>query len=289
MHYKGANHSRIQLDDYSIRYITMLEPSSSHLQLQQALASAGNDADEFVRTIQRLKIPHLSFSKIFTVETCERRYVLQYIRGMQPDPIPESLLKGKAFHTMAASYYRNRDMLSNAGRLSEVALAEYNGLNAQHLTNVAHVFLEQTWNAYEVVGVEKAFVMQLQNGLPPLVGIIDLILKRDSCFVVVDHKTGRDFYQPDPLQMAIYKKYLTNEITESAEAEFYYDTYRWVQSNARARKPLFQRLQVPDEKLEWHSALQRIQAGYQRIMRLENGYIPKSGSICYMCPYRRFC
>lgn len=267
----------------------MITNPTAYQFMQQALEKFGNDADAFISHIQEQKYPHLSFSKIYTVETCERRYVLQYIRGIHPDPMPESLLKGKAFHKMAAAYYRSNGRFVGSAELCDVGLSEYTGTHYQHLKNAAEVLLQQKWYGHEILGVERAFVMLLGVDLPPLVGVIDLILKQNSSLVIVDHKTGRDFYQPEPLQMAIYKRYIESEISECKETAFYYDHYRWVQSNMRARKPLFQRLRVSDSDLAWQPAFERIQEGYQRILELERGSHPRTGSICYMCPLRSYC
>ena len=267
----------------------MNDPTQSYCRLLQALDNSKDDADAFIAKIQEENTPHLSFSRIYTVEMCERRYVLQYIIGIQPEPIPDSLEKGKAFHRMAAAYYRSNSVSASSATLLEVCLSAYGGQNQQHLRNVVEVFLHSTWSEYEVMGVEKAFVMPLGDNLPPLVGVIDLILRKGSDFVVVDHKTGRDFYQPEAMQMAIYYHYLQSVFDGNNAMSFYYDHYRWVQSNARARKPLFQRMRVAESDLEWQPALKRIRDGYARIVHLENGGRAKTGELCFMCPYRQYC
>ena len=90
----------------------------------------------------------------------------------------------------------------------------------------------------KVVGIEKPFVYLMEQAIPPVVGVIDLILRRGETLILIDHKTGRDFYQPDILQMAVYFNYLRSTGIKG-ECEFYYDSYRWVENLTRIRKPAF--------------------------------------------------
>ncbi len=106
--------------------------------------------------------------------------------------------------------------------------------------------------------------------------------------MIIDHKTGRDFYQPDVLQMAIYNQYVHTAFGAN-ECEFYYDHYRWVNNLGRIRKPAMQRSRITIPPHYWKEALQRLQQGYVQIKRiLATQSVVKNGE-CFRCPYRAVC
>jgi hypothetical protein len=157
-----------------------------------------------------------------------------------------------------------------------------------HLRNAIILHLENLWQDCEVVAVEEPFVMQIDDQLPPCVGVIDLILKKDGKYILIDHKSGRDFYPHDELQMAIYVEYIKRRYGGS-DSKFYYEQYRWVNNLDRIRKPAFQRTEVILPDHNWHQSLRRIQNGYQLIRKIrENGAATKAGE-CFRCPYRNIC
>jgi predicted RecB family nuclease len=120
------------------------------------------------------------------------------------------------------------------------------------------------------------------------VGVIDLVLRQGDQVIVIDHKTGRDFYPQDVLQMAIYREWVQRQYP-AARYSFYYDNYRWVRNLQRIRKPAFQRLEVEVAPDFWSSALERIRRGQKQIDRiLDSGEARKNGE-CFRCPYRSQC
>ena len=262
----------------------------SYKLIQGRIQTADGDSDAFAKSLRNDRIEHLSFSQISTVEFCHYRYYLQYIRLMEPDPVPDYFVKGKLFHQAVAAHYRESllDGERASRQASEMFEREFEGESQQHLKNAFQVHLEHYWQDCEIVGVEKPFVMLIEPDLPPLVGVIDLILKQDGAYILVDHKTGSEFYDDDRLQMAIYMEYIRREYGEE-QCEFYYDHYRWVKMLGRIRKPAFHRTRVISSRHDWADALTRIRAGYEEITTIQhNQKILKNGA-CYRCPYRRNC
>jgi hypothetical protein len=116
----------------------------------------------------------------------------------------------------------------------------------------------------------------------------DLVLRKGENFVIVDHKTGRDFSPQDELQMAIYVEYIRREYG-GKECPFYYDHYRWVNNLQRIRKPAFQRTRVVLPKRYWEAAEARIHAAQRTIERIRRqGWGVRNGQ-CFRCPYRGVC
>ncbi len=258
--------------------------------IEDLIERLDGDFDAFADTLQAEQIPHLSFSQITTVEACPYRYYLQYVLRQEPVPLPDYFTKGKLFHQIVASFYK-----TEAGSREDIqtqafqAIADGNlGETRRQLENAFLVHLDHCWRDYEVVSVEKPFVMAIDPDLPPCVGVIDLVLRKGNTYILVDHKTGRDFYPQDELQMAIYVEYM-RRMFGGAAYEFYYDQYRWVNNLSRIRKPAFQRSGVRISANDWGSALARIQKAYRLIVRIRETNRAACNGECFRCPYRGNC
>jgi ATP-dependent exoDNAse (exonuclease V) beta subunit len=258
--------------------------------IQDVIDQLGEDSEPFAETLRHEHIPHLSFSQISTVEFCQYRYFLQYVQMRDPDPIPDYFTKGKLFHQIVATFYQksaNSDF-DTKEQAFQIIAENYEGQNQRHLENAFLVHLENYWRDYEVVAVEKPFTMTIDPNLPPCVGVIDLILKQDDKYVLVDHKTGRNFYPQDELQMAIYVEYMHRLLGE-AQYEFFYDEYRWINNLNRIRKPAFQRIEVTLESNYWQDALTRIRNGFTMIDQIKTNHYAERNGECFLCPYRWNC
>lgn len=248
------------------------------------------DSDRFAEVLRDEGIPHLSFSQITTVESCQYRYYLQYIQMRNPQPVPEYFTKGKLFHQVVASFYKtNADPQNGARNQAFQTIAnEYQGENQRHLENAFSVHLDNCWSDCEIVAVEKPFAMSIDPDLPPCVGVIDLIARKNDTYILVDHKTGHGFYPQDALQMMIYVEYIRRMFGD-VNCEFYYDQYRWVNNLARIRKPAFHREKVRLLPNYWRSALPRIRNGYQQIELIRTNNRAARNGECFRCPYRGNC
>lgn len=267
-----------------------LTPAQTLLAIQTLLKSAGGNADEFICLMKASPLPSLSFSKVSTVEACQYRFYLQYILHLEPQPVPEYFIKGRLLHTVIAASYQKLACRENPCLQDHDALLQQMpGLEARtQLLNAAVVHLQNLWQADEVLGIELPFVMLVDEQLPPVIGVIDLLLRQGDGYVVVDHKSGRDFYPPDPLQMAIYRQWLREEF-KAEESCFYYEHYRWVNNLQRIRKPAFMRSAVELPEDGWPAFLQRIRLAYKEMQRIYSGGQASKNGECFRCPYRLMC
>lgn len=267
---------------------SLLEQNLSNI--YSVIEQTSGNSDQFAETLRHRHISHLSFSQITTVEFCEYRYYLQYVKLVDPSPTPDYFTKGKLLHWAVASYYESiaREVEYPLERILETFDREYQGESQRHLHNAVAVHLDNRWQDCSVIAVEKPFVMTLDPDLPPCVGVIDLILRKDSCVILVDHKTGRDFYPEDELQMAIYVQFVRDQYGD-VPCDFYYDHYRWVNNLARIRKPAFQRTRVTHSELNWTTAMERIRAGAELIQRIKTGKQASRNGECFRCPYHKAC
>ena len=268
----------------------LLTPVQSLAEIQTLLQAAGGDAERFLLSMKEAQLPSLSFSKVSAVEFCQRRFYLQHILHLEPDPIPGYFTKGKLLHTVIAQTYRKLSSQTaiDPNEHFELIGKAYSGLNQIHLMNAARTHLENVWKDVLVVGIELPFVILISSDLPPVIGVIDLILKQGERTLVIDHKSGRDFYPPDELQMAIYRQYIVHQL-DVRECEFFYEHYRWVRNLQRIRKPAFLRSAVNLPLDGWQESMRRIHTAFGLMQHIrERNTAPKTGD-CFRCPYRKNC
>lgn len=254
------------------------------------LSQSQHDADRFTSALREQHLVHLSFSQVSTLEFCPYRYYLQYILHQDPQPIPTYFTKGKLFHELLAdSYQQQQDgHVLDESAASERIRTQFDEPDYAHLLNAFMVHQQHHWLDLEVKAVEQPFVMQLAPDLPPMVGVIDLILEDGNQFTLVDHKTGSSFYPYDELQVAIYAQYIHSQYGGST-CRLVYDHYRWVNNLERIRKPAFRRTQVSVPRSAWSAYLTRIRAAQQQIETLQQGALARQNGQCYRCPYKRTC
>jgi len=206
------------------------------------------------------------------------------------DPIPDYFTKGKLLHNLIAESYEDLQKSSNNGRrpLEYRVAGKVFRDSKRHITNAYTLHRANLWDSIEIIGVEHPFVFSVDAELPPMGGVIDLVLKQNGCYVLVDHKTGRNFYPTDELQVAIYAKYILSEF-EGETCRLFYDHYRWVNNLDRIRKPAFQRTEVTADLENWDTYLQRILTAYGIIKNLKEGVTPTRYGQCFRCPYRNNC
>ena len=243
----------------------------------------------FVRHLDRLGIRYLAYSQVSSLEFCPYRYYLEYVRRVRLIPEPDYFIKGRIFHDALARYYRG----CAGGRVPSVqtlhkSIDRHNREDGHHLKNAITLALQNIQDGWEVVAVEEPFVLQLGWGLPPCVGVIDLILRKGDCLAVIDHKSGRNFNENDALQLAIYRQHVCHHF-KAGSCLAMYDEYRWVNNLGRIRKPAFQRTEVPFEPDEWKQARERIARRHEEMLAIQMEKDARGGGSCYICPFKEKC
>ncbi|MBI5525594.1 MAG: PD-(D/E)XK nuclease family protein [Deltaproteobacteria bacterium] len=259
--------------------------------ISRLIAAHKGGARSLVEKLDARGHRHLSFSKIACVESCPYSYFLQYVKREELDPQPAYFVKGRVFHRAAASFYRRvaRGQRPAATDLGTITRRPDDIVAECHLRNAAEVLAQNAFEGWEVLGVEDIFVLDLGRGLPPCVGVIDLVLRQGSTYAVVDHKTGKDFWRQDPMQLAIYREHVLRE-HGATKVQGYFDAYRWVNDLRRIRKPAFERTRVRLSSRSWAKAQRRFEAGYKAIKEVERAgeKSPGTGS-CWMCAWKGVC
>lgn len=257
--------------------------------LARRLADWSGTIGEFSQTLDREKVPYLSFSKVTCVEFCGYRYLLEYVKLQRPRPEPDYFVKGQAFHETVASLYRD---LTQGRPADESTLLDVLSRTLLHpmidVENAVRLAARNAYQGFEVVGVEEPFVLVLDGDLPPCVGVVDLILRRGKTFFVVDHKTGKKFNGADDLQLVLYREYVRRQY-QAVRCLAFVDEYRWVPNLATIRKPAFQRTRIPLGRTDWRLATRRLAWAHRRIQEIEKTQTVWALGECYMCPYKGTC
>jgi predicted RecB family nuclease len=233
---------------------------------------------------------HLSYSKVACLESCPYCYFLQYVRKVKPKYEPYYFAKGRMFHQAAAQIYRQysrgKDLCADdIGAIARLATdCEFR----VHLTNAVETLRQNAFSDWDVVGIEKIFTLDLGREMPPVVGVIDLVLKKGNVYAVVDHKTGKDFRRQDPMQLAIYREYVNREYGPE-RCMAYFDSYRWVNNLSRIRKPVFEREVVRFRPESWGKVLRRLQKGYHQMLKIEYDRDAPGTGFCDWCSMNTVC
>ncbi|HZZ74012.1 MAG TPA: PD-(D/E)XK nuclease family protein [Pirellulales bacterium] len=243
----------------------------------------------FVRDLDRRGARYIAYTQISALEFCPYRYYLECVKRIRPRPQPDYFTKGTIFHAAAAKYYRGLFRKRSVTIESLHALIDrHDRLDGHHLKNAITLALQNAHDEWEVVAVEEPFVLSLSDGQPPCIGVVDLILRKGKHYVVVDHKTGNRFYEPDELQIAIYREFVRRRF-QSLSCTAFFDQYRWVNNLDRIRKPAFQRTEIKCTSKEWRVAEQKLARSYQRMQSiLEKDDAPGTGE-CFLCPLKDQC
>jgi hypothetical protein len=253
------------------------------------LDSLNGDMLRLTRSLDRAGERFLSFSKVGTVESCEYRYFLEYVKLVKLDPQPDYFAKGGLFHQAIARHYRERARGRRAKFETHCRFIDRKwDDDPPHLKNALRLATDHAWMEHEVVAVEEPFVLDLGEDLPPLLGIVDLILRDGDAFTVVDHKTGKNFYAQDELQLVLYREHVRRRYG-TADCRTVFDEYRWVNDLDRIRKPAMLRSAVKLRKGSFARGVKRVAAADRTMRRIEEGGRAAADGECFKCPYRPQC
>jgi len=256
--------------------------------LSCSLAEWNGSFSTFMKQLDKDKVPYLSYSKISCVETCEYRYFLEYVKGVKVRE-PLYFKKGKIFHQTASMVHRQLAK-GKLNRKPIVRLVDRHFAyeDNRHLQNAIELLVQNVHSGFKLVATELPFVLSLGRDLPPLIGIIDLLLSKGDVFLVVDHKTGKNFYNQDRLQLHLYQEYVRRTFKPKRLLACF-DEYRWVNNLQRIRVPAFRRTNVSYTIKSWIKSFERIQNGHKMIQRVEHTGKANSGDSCYACHFNSVC
>ena len=185
---------------------------------------------------QQQKPPHrrdyLSFSAIRTYQGCPLRYAFRYVEGLPETFVAASLLFGAGIHAALEAHYRallagdevlGMDELLGAfwGSWEARQAPEIRFAKGEDLSIVGRL-AERLIKAFmasnlaspkgTIIGVEEELRGPLVEGLPDLLGRVDLIVEEPDALVITDFKTARTSWNEDQVEGAADQLLLYHEL-----------------------------------------------------------------------------
>ena len=230
--------------------------------------------------LDREKTAYLSHSKISLFERCPRCYYRQYILDERPD-FPAILL-GTLFHKAAHEFYRSHSPISPTKLFAHLNARPLDIERQGKLRNALVLLCQNRWSDCVVVSVEEPFFIDLDSGLPPIIGVPDLVLSDGKLLKVIDHKTSTKFSKPDAGQLVLYAEHL-RRCHKNRPIAAYFDEYRLVSDLSTIRKPAFRRTQVPVDRKPLLALIKRYRVAWKRIIALDPDDEPFPADDCWLC------
>jgi len=254
--------------------------------VSKALSGWQGRFEDFITQLDEDGVPYLSFSKIAAVESCQQSFFLQYIEQVEVEE-PGYFKKGRVFHEAASMVHRQmgQDGL-DLKLVRKLIKRHFYEEDAGHLLNAVQMLIDNAHQGYEVVATELPFVLSLGKGLPPLIGVIDLLLRKSSEYLLVDHKTGKDLYQQDAFQLSLYREHVRRAFTPR-RIKACYDEYRWVNNLDRIRKPAFRRTHVTFKR--WPSIMKRVKRAATVMKDIQKTGKASGNGECFKCHLKNVC
>jgi len=239
----------------------------------------------FIEYLDNKNVEYLSHSRISTIERCEKCYKREYIDGEKIDF--DAAETGRLIHQAAEIVYnaiKEDEKLSSKTIKKQLRLKHSNRGRQSELNNGIKTLIKNRWKGYKILSIEKPIFSNLSKELPPVIGVIDLLLEKDKYVIVVDHKTGRKFQEKDNDQLILYSNYVMNNIKPKPRAcAACFDEIRLVEDLSSVRDTVFRRTPVPLSEIYYHKIVRRYTKGWKAIKRIENGKKPKFSSDCFIC------
>lgn len=257
---------------------------------------------------------HLSFSQINQWLGCQTQYWKQRVEEQEPIDTSSNLVLGTSYHAAIEMHYRAKingekpvtleEMLDvfeqlileeeaktfinwgRSNRDSEVRKAE----------GVFKAFLDGQQES-EVVAVEEMFKLEL-NGLPPIIGRVDLIEKdADGTIILVDFKTSatkpsqsNDPHVPNDIdashQMTLYQMWAKTAFPDSTIG------LRMDYLIKSSRSPSYLRLSTTRSERDEQKLTDLLRRIWGQIQMAKAGVIevvPQRSFRCNGCGYRNTC
>ena len=261
-----------------------MKPPSTAEELESSWRGSDKPWGAFVDCLDRAKTPYLSHSKLTLYERCRRCYHRIYILGQQEDE-SEAMRLGTAFHGAARALYasiKDGKLPTISSLLKPVNRKAMSKDSVGLLRNGLDLLRLHRWEEHEVVSFEEPFFFELAANLPPIIGVPDLILKRGDTWIVVDHKTSKQFNNHDPSQLVLYAENLRRTHSTSCVIGVY-DTYKLVPDLSKTIKLPFRRIPVSVDRSLLPPLVKRYREAWKSIHAMRPDRLPKPSSACWQC------
>jgi putative RecB family exonuclease len=249
---------------------------------------------------------YISYSAITTFRSCPLKYKFRYIDGLDADTVSSSLIFGTAIHAAIEEYFRARmagDTLPSQSEMLDVYHQIWQGADISKVQlgktetldtlavlagKILTAFLASDLISLDgtILGVEEELRGKLLDGVPDLLGRVDLLLENHDTVSVVDFKTARSAWTKDQAndnseQLMLYCD-LVRRLLPGKSLRLKYVVF------TKTKDPAVQLIDLPFQE----GQLDRTKAAIRAIWSaIESGYFYPVPSVmnCPSCPYRTQC
>ena len=162
--------------------------------LERAWSQWPRSFPSFIRSLDSAGIPYLSHSRVADYVRCPACYYRRYVLWEKTES--QAMLLGTLFHNAAANFYKAMITPEADKLFSRLRVAKLEEDRHGLLRNAIALLCQNRHSDCEVVSIEEPFFLDLAPGLPPIIGIADLIIRKGKSLVVVDHRCGRKNKMP---------------------------------------------------------------------------------------------
>jgi hypothetical protein len=174
----------------------------------------------------------------------------------------------------------SRNGLTTPQMIKGLALGLLDKESKAKLRNALTTLRNNQWKGYSIICLEDPFFMDLCHGLPPIIGVPDLVLSQNGALVVVDHKTSKTFKELDSAQLVLYAEHIRRDhATDAIVGAF--DEYRLVPDLSKIKKPLFRRTPVSVDRSFLPALIRRYRNAWKRIALMSPSRKPAPSPDCW--------
>jgi hypothetical protein len=269
--------------------VTPLRAIRPALSLQKSwLRSHPRNWNNFMRQLDRSGTPYLSHSKVTSLEKCPLCYYREYVLGEKQDS--PALHRGGLFHQAAKAFYgalkigqRIKPSISSKQIHAKSLPAEILPM----LRNALELLRKNWWQHHDILAVEECFFMDLAAGLPPIIGIPDLLLRHEGSLILVDHKISTSFKVLDSSQLVLYAENLRRQYATNCIVGVF-DEYRLVPDLSTINKPAFRRTPVSVDRSFLPNLISRYRRAWKKIISMQKNGEPNPSPDCRTCNFSTY-
>ena len=253
-----------------------------------------------------LKRDYLSYSAVRTFQGCPLKYRFRYLDGLPEDCVSSSLVFGSAIHAAVEFYFSQQlagfveptqdELMSVYSESWKDRLEQEVRFNKKESTESLHDLASRIIAAFlasdltnqdgQIIGVEEELRGKLAEGVPDLLGRVDLMLETEDAVVVQDFKTSRsawnDYQAEDQSEQLLLYGELARRLIPDKRVRLQFAVI------TKTKDPKVQLLEATFDK----SKLDRTKRVFQNVwsaIQAGHFYPAPSPMQCTGCGYRKQC
>ncbi len=252
---------------------------------------------------------YISWSSINAYMRCPMRFRLQYVEGQQPESVSSSLVFGSAIHSALEQHFTRLFAGDDSSDLDEL-LAVYDrvwheetqtvrfgkaetpeslrDLAGRMLTAFLSHDAATLGTSGRLLGVEEELRGAIIDGVPDILGRIDLMILTDKALRIIDFKTSRSAWSASKITEAAPQQLLYSQLVRPIADAFRVPVQvEWVVIT-KGKSPKVECHKLTPNLAQIHRTNEMVR-GVWRAICGEFFFVNPSTMNCSTCPHRTAC